>query len=107
MKQPWWRKLFQSLSALFRRSPDQAPESDHPPRLDTEMLRGLVDMIFSTREDELSCDECFDLVDRFAELELTGKNAAEAMPLVRDHLDRCPCCHEEFEALLRALETIS
>jgi len=32
-----------------------------------------------------------------------GKNAAEAMPLVQEHLDRCNDCREEFEALLAAL----
>ena len=39
----------------------------------------------------------------FAELHLAGKNAAEALPLVQDHLDRCGNCREEFEALLTAL----
>ena len=40
-------------------------------------------------------------------LVLAGKNAAEAMPLVQDHLDRCMDCREEFEALLRALRAQS
>jgi len=26
------------------------------------------------------------------------------MPLVRDHLDRCPDCNEEYEALLLSLQ---
>ena len=75
--------------------------------LDAETLQKLVQMIFSTRPDELSCGECFEKVDRFAELVLVGKDAADAMPLVQDHLDRCQCCREEFEALLMALEAIA
>lgn len=61
-------------------------------------------MVAATRPDEIGCDACFEQLDRFAELHLAGKNAAEAMPLVQDHLDRCGDCREEFEALLAALK---
>lgn len=30
---------------------------------------------------------------------LAGKSAADAAPLVQDHLERCGNCQEEFEAL--------
>ncbi len=56
-----------------------------------------------TREEEIGCDECFEQVDRFIEMELSGLSAAQAMPLVQQHLETCPECHEEFEALLVAL----
>ena len=36
-------------------------------------------------------------------MELYGLDAAAAMPLVEDHLDKCGDCREEFEALLEAL----
>jgi len=65
----------------------------------------MVQMIVSTRSDEIGCDECFEQLDRFAELVLAGKNTAEALPLVLDHLNRCPDCREEFEALLVALQS--
>jgi hypothetical protein len=45
-------------------------------------------------------------VDRFVEMELSGLDAAAAMPLVQDHLDKCGDCREEFEALLTALRAI-
>jgi hypothetical protein len=70
-------------------------------KLDT--LKKMINGIGSTRPDEIGCDECFEQLDRFAELVLAGKSAAEAMPLVQDHLDRCGDCREEFEALLRSL----
>ncbi len=37
-------------------------------------------------------------------MHLAGKNAAEALPLVQDHLERCGDCREKFEALLAALQ---
>ncbi|TKJ29967.1 MAG: hypothetical protein CEE40_06680 [Chloroflexi bacterium B3_Chlor] len=75
--------------------------------LDLDTLKRMVRNIASTRPDEIGCDECFEQLDRFVELELTGKNAAEALPLVQDHLDRCSDCREEFEALLAALRAIA
>lgn len=68
-------------------------------------IQQMVQMVAATRPDEIGCDECFEQLDRFAEDVLAGKNAAEAMPLVQDHLDRCGDCREEFEALLAALRS--
>jgi hypothetical protein len=63
----------------------------------------LVRAAAETREIEIGCDECFDRLDGFAEAEISGVDASAAMPLVRDHLDKCADCRGEFEALLRAL----
>jgi hypothetical protein len=71
--------------------------------LDLDTLKQMVRGIITARPDEIGCDECFEQLDRFVEMELAGKNAAEAMPLVQDHLERCDDCREEFEALLAAL----
>jgi hypothetical protein len=75
--------------------------------LGLDLLKKMVHSVVSTRPDEIGCDDCFAQLDRFAEQVLAGKNAAEAMPLVQDHLDRCLDCREEFEALLRALRAES
>lgn len=75
--------------------------------LSLDTLKRIVRDIMTTRPDEIGCDECFEELDRFVELELAGKNAAEALPLIQDHLDRCGDCHEEFEALLAALRAIA
>jgi hypothetical protein len=74
--------------------------------LDRDQLSSLVRLIVTTRPDEIGCDECLEQVDRFVEMELAGLDAAEAMPLVQDHLDKCGSCREEFEALLRALRAV-
>jgi hypothetical protein len=75
--------------------------------LEPEMLKEMVRGILSTRADEIGCDECFEEMDRFVEMTLAGKNAAEALPLVEDHLNRCRDCREEFEALLTALRAVA
>ena len=75
--------------------------------LDPNTLKQIVREIMATRPDEIGCDDCFEELDRFAEMALAGKNAAEAMPLVQDHLDRCKGCRQEFEALLDALRALA
>jgi hypothetical protein len=51
---------------------------------------------------ELGCDECFDELDRYVELELAGRDADAEIPGLRAHLDGCRACREEHESL-RAL----
>jgi hypothetical protein len=48
---------------------------------------------------EVGCDDCFDLLDEYVELELTGQDADARIPGLRAHLDGCPACREEHEAL--------
>lgn len=62
--------------------------------------------IDETREEEISCTECFDLVSHFVELESSGQDAAGSMPQLRQHLDQCRACRDEYETLrdLRRLE---
>jgi predicted anti-sigma-YlaC factor YlaD len=62
--------------------------------------------IVQTREgEEIGCDECFERVDLFIEMELSGLDAAGALPLVQEHLHMCGECREEFGALLAALQS--
>jgi hypothetical protein len=51
---------------------------------------------------EIGCDECFEQLDRYVELEVAGSDADAALPGLRAHLDGCPACREEHESL-RAL----
>ena len=72
--------------------------------IESEKLRNLIRSIFMTHRDEIGCDTCFDQMDLFAEITLTGKDAASAMPRVYRHLQMCKACREEFGALLSALK---
>jgi len=51
---------------------------------------------------EIGCDECFDVLDRYVDLELAGADADAAVPGLRPHLAGCPACREDYESL-RAL----
>jgi hypothetical protein len=48
---------------------------------------------------ELSCEECFEHLDRFVELELSGADADAEVPGMRVHLVGCPACGEDHESL--------
>ena len=48
---------------------------------------------------EIGCDECFDQLDRYVELELAGADAEAAVPGFRAHLAGCPACREDYESL--------
>jgi hypothetical protein len=51
---------------------------------------------------EVGCDECFEHLDRYVELELAGQEVDAAIPGLRAHLEGCPACREDHESL-RAL----
>jgi hypothetical protein len=53
---------------------------------------------------EVSCDEVFVVLDQFAEAVHRGENVLLFMPLIKRHLDLCPACREEYEALLGVLQ---
>ncbi len=73
-------------------------------KLTTDLLKKMIRMVKMTKSDEIGCDECFEELHQFAEMKLAGKSPEDAMPLVKDHLDRCGSCREENEALLEAME---
>jgi anti-sigma factor RsiW len=61
-----------------------------------------IERILGPTGPELGCDACFELLDRYVELELAGDDAEAAVPGMLAHLEGCPACREEHESL-RAL----
>ena len=55
--------------------------------------------ILGPAEPELLCDECFEKLDEYVELELRGAPADERIPGMRAHLEGCPACHEDYDSL--------
>jgi hypothetical protein len=49
---------------------------------------------------QVSCEQCFELLDEYVELELAGADADEHIPGLRTHLEGCPACREDHESLL-------
>ena len=72
-------------------------------KLTPEQIRGLVQLIGITRDEELSCNECLDRIAEFAECQLTGQPIPAALATVEHHLNLCAECREEYEALRQAL----
>jgi len=54
---------------------------------------------------ELSCEECFAVLDRYVELELEETEADARFPGMDAHLEGCPACREEHELLLAYART--
>jgi predicted anti-sigma-YlaC factor YlaD len=49
---------------------------------------------------EIGCDECFERLDEYVELELAGSDAEVAVPGMRAHLEGCPACREDYDSLV-------
>jgi hypothetical protein len=54
---------------------------------------------------EISCEQCFEALDRYVELEFAGRDADAAVPGMRAHLDGCTACAEDYESLRAWLST--
>lgn len=52
---------------------------------------------------ELTCEACFEELDRYVDLELAGADAEAAVPGMRAHLVGCPACGEDHASLLAFL----
>jgi hypothetical protein len=74
--------------------------------IDINTLKGIVCEAISTHIDEISCADCFERLDRFAEMTLSGQDTTREMPLIHEHLERCRDCNEEFGALLKAIRSL-
>jgi hypothetical protein len=73
--------------------------SGHDASQSADMLARLL----GPADPELTCDECFEQLDRYVELELGGHDADAVVPGMRPHLDGCPACREDHDSLAALL----
>jgi hypothetical protein len=59
----------------------------------------MVKRLLGPAEPELLCDECFEKLDEYVDLELRGAPADRRLPGMRPHLEGCPACREEYVSL--------
>jgi len=85
---------FNRLKVKFIRQPD----------MPVPAIQRLLCALDKTQDVELSCNDLNRLIDEYAEIQVRGEDAERLMPLVRQHLEICKECEEEFEALLDILE---
>jgi hypothetical protein len=62
--------------------------------------RDLIRALLGPAGPELTCEECFEQLDGYVELELGGRDADAEVPGMAAHLEGCPACREEHESLL-------
>jgi hypothetical protein len=91
------RALIQKIKSSF----------NHREELPNEAVLGFLRVLESVREEDIPCGEVYARIDEYVEREVGQKDAAQLMPLVREHLDICSECCEEYEALLHVLEKTS
>jgi hypothetical protein len=53
------------------------------------------DQLLQPAGPEVSCDECFELLDAYVEHVLPER----VVPAMSAHLDGCPACREDYESL--------
>ena len=54
---------------------------------------------------ELLCDECFEKLDEYVDLQLGGAAADDEIPGMRAHLEGCPACHEDYDSLRELVQS--
>ncbi|HVN15270.1 MAG TPA: hypothetical protein VMT73_05975 [Anaerolineales bacterium] len=69
-----------------------------------ELIRDVIRSLQMKHDDECDCNDVYKIVDQYAETQIKGEDAAKLMPLIKEHLDTCNDCSEQYQALLEILE---
>lgn len=75
-------------------------------KLSRVQTKTLLEIVASAKPDEIDCDGCFEHLAEFVEHELMGIQIPEALRKIQRHIDQCPCCSDEHQALLEGLRTL-
>jgi hypothetical protein len=67
--------------------------------------RRLLRRLLGPRGPELSCEACFEHVDRYVESHMAGDDPERAVPGMGAHLQGCAACREDHESLLALVES--
>jgi hypothetical protein len=74
--------------------------------LTSEQVGRLLKMIQHTRDVELTCPECLDELDQYAQSNLDCLPIDGVLARVQEHLEACPCCNDQFKLILETLNAI-
>lgn len=64
-----------------------------------EPRRRVLGRLLGPAAPELTCEQCFEQLDRYVELVLAEREADAQVPGMRVHLEGCPACAEDFASL--------
>jgi uncharacterized protein with PIN domain len=74
--------------------------------LNPEQVDRLIEMLRQTQDVELTCPECLQELERYAQGTLDGQPLEGLLARVREHLEACPFCNEEYQLVLETLKAI-
>jgi hypothetical protein len=94
-----FKKFLQRIRAGKKSTPEKSASSNP-----NEMMGKLLQMVENTDEVEIGCDEVFELLDQYVEMEQRGEDVTRLLPLVERHIEKCSDCREEYEALKQVIE---
>lgn len=75
--------------------------------LTQQQFAGLLQMVLTVEPDALGCDDCFGRVAEYAEYQLAHRELPVALQAIGTHLQQCPCCRDEYQALLEGLQALA
>ena len=92
------KELFQHIASHLRQDHKQIPD---------EAVQRFLRILEEVRVDEMPCSQVYARLDEYVEKEMHGEDARQLMPLLKEHLDLCPDCCEEYETLLNVVDKSS
>ena len=98
------REFLSWINRLFKKKLESEP-TPRVPEISPSKAEALLRMLDKAQAVEPCCEDVHNLLDHFTEIAARGEDTHRLMPQVHLHMELCPDCQEEFEALLRILQT--
>lgn len=92
-------RLMRALRQLFGRAAAPTPAT-----ISGEIVPRLMKLLADAPCEAFSCEDIHQWVDLYAEALVRGEDVSQLMPLVKMHLEVCPDCIEELQALLGMMQ---
>ena len=70
-----------------------------------EKFKRLIRSIFAVKDKEMLCSKFFDILPRYVDLQLEGKEVDKLFPEISHHLHQCPECNEIYQALIQVIQS--
>ena len=70
-----------------------------------EKFKWFIQSIFAAKDTEMLCSKFFDILPRYVDQQLEGKDVHKLFPEVSHHLHQCPECNETYQALVQAVQS--
>jgi predicted anti-sigma-YlaC factor YlaD len=67
--------------------------------MNLDQFKQWLQRVYKTQDEEIDCQALYEGIAQFVDRQVSGEDAARILPLVRQHLDRCPECYDLYDAL--------